>query len=126
MRYVVDDSPSLIGRITAAVVAFLFAALTTVAVPWYLAWKFPIKFFYLIPMVGVFALHGFYCWAFLIAVAALAIGFIYGFSDTLEIFNLMWGTGESTDPELIKAAQDFRIFIPLTGLVSFLLLAVAR
>jgi hypothetical protein len=126
MRYIVDDSPSLTGRFVAAVMAFVFAAVTVIAIPWFLAWEFPIKYRFIIPMPRVFGLYGFYCWVFGVSLAALVLGFKSGFTKTLELFNLIWGTGESADLQLIKLARELRSIFPLTGFVSFILIVISR
>lgn len=122
MPRTIDDAPSFAGRIVGGLLAFLFAGTTAIAAPWILAWKFLLISAFAVPVLRIFALYGLYLWVTIIAFAAMIIGYLYGLIRTLELFNLIWGTGESADTELIQVAREMRTFIPLTFAVSFLLI----
>jgi hypothetical protein len=126
MRHTKNENLSLTERCAGAVLASVFACGTTIAIPWMLALKFPGKFMIAFPLLKVFASLVFYLWVSFVGAAALLIGFVYGGYAVLDIFNLIWRSGESHDPELIEAAQNLRIFIPMTIVITFVLLVLRR
>ncbi|MFZ6751312.1 hypothetical protein [Undibacterium sp. Ren11W] len=118
----IDETPSTIERMFGAIVASVFAGITAMAAPWILAWKFPIKFLLFFPLTGVLVMPMFYAWILLVAIYAFTAGFRYGFFGVLDIFNLIWRTGETNDRVLRDAAEKYRALIPITIFVSYLLI----
>ena len=51
--------------------AFVFAGLTTIAFPWFFAWKFPFKLGAIYPMLKVYAAYGFYIWVGIVGLSAM-------------------------------------------------------
>lgn len=126
MRHPEDGPPSLWGRFIGAAMAMVFAMLTSVAIPWFLAWKFPVKLGLLFPMLKVFAFYGFYFWIALVGIFAMTIGYLYGGEAILDVFNLVWKTGETNDKEAKEAAEMMRLIIPATMIVSAFLIVSMR
>ncbi|AZP12512.1 hypothetical protein [Undibacterium parvum] len=118
----IDETPSTIERIFGAVMASAFAGGTAIAAPWILAWKYPIKFFIFFPLTSVLVMPMFYVWILIVVIYALSAGFRYGFFGVLDIFNLIWRTGETNDRVLRDAAEKYRVLIPVTIFVSYLLI----
>lgn len=118
----IDETPSTIERMFGAIMASVFTGVTVMAAPWILAWKFPIKFLIFFPLASVFVMPIFYIWILIVAIYALTAGFRYGFFGVLDIFNLIWRTGETNDRVLREAAEKYRALIPVTIFVSYLLI----
>jgi hypothetical protein len=116
---VADETPSLTSRFIGALMALTFGVITILAIPYMLAWKFPVVAFFLTDNIRAYASLGFYLWALGIGVLAMHTGFRLGGIGVLDLFNQIWGTGETTDRSIIELGHRGRTLIPITAVVSF-------
>lgn len=121
-----DETPSLAGRLVGAVLASSFTVLTVLVIPLLLSWKFPLKGRYLFPVLTGWGLNMFLFWLGLVAIVAMIVGFVHGFWGVLDIFNLVWRTGESYEPETMDAAMFFRKLILVSVCVPIVIIVVSR
>ena len=118
------DEPTFFGRVVGASIAFVFGGLTVISIPWFLAWKHPIRLGLLLGIQWLPFVPVFYVWVFVVAVFALNIGFKLGGFGTLDVLNLLWKTGESYDPTVQKMASSLRTTIIWSGIGTFILLCI--
>lgn len=120
------EIPTLLGRVTGALMAFAFFILTTFAVPILFAWKFPLRHRALLSPLDGWSLRFFLLWVVLVALFALIIGFVHGAWGTLEMFNLVWRTGDSWDQDMIDSAAQIRKLILITVCVPLVFMIFSR
>lgn len=103
--------------------AFVFTALTVVSLPWFLAWKFPVRLGGLLGLPGLLFVPVFYVWVLVVAVLALRIGFKAGGHDMMAVLNVIWRTGDSCDPKVLDMAESLRNTVIFSALATFVLLS---
>lgn len=119
-----DDSPGLTGRILGALMAFVFSGLSVIYLPLLLFWKFPIYFGFSLGPPSIFFFPVLCMWGLVVAFSSLAIGFQAGVYETMEIFNVMWQTGESFDPEVHKKVILLKKITAVSAVVTMALLCL--
>lgn len=120
-----DDTPSLLGRIIGAVMAFAFMMFTVLAIPILLAWKFPIRGSKVASILAGWPTTVFLLFVGLVAMFALIIGFVHGVYGILDVFNLIWETGESHDKDAAASADILKKLIFAAMCVPIVLFVIS-
>jgi hypothetical protein len=99
--------------------------LTALAIPILLAWKFPLRGTKMAPIMAGWPMTVFLLFVGLVATFALVIGFVHGVCGVLDIFNLIWETGESRDKDVAAAADILKKLIYAAMRVPIILFVIA-
>jgi hypothetical protein len=118
--------PSVPSRVTGALAAFVFGALTIATLPWLRARKFPVAVGLAICLPLVIYFRPFcYFWIAYFACAACYLGFKAGVYGTMDIFNLLRKTGDSHDPKVITLAESLRRSVIISAVGALLVYALS-
>ncbi|MEW5757438.1 MAG: hypothetical protein AB1810_14170 [Pseudomonadota bacterium] len=120
------DEPSALSRIIGGIIASTFGMLTVFLLPLMLSWEFPFKMWFLMRINSVYTLPIFYGWILVIGSAALYIGYKLGAAETMDVLNIIWGTGESNDPRIQKLARSLRKAVLIAGLSTYVILSFIK
>jgi hypothetical protein len=117
-----DDPLSMTERILGALMAFILSGLSAICIPLLLFWKFPVSFGLSLGLASIFLFPGVCLWGSVVAVVSLRIGFNAGIYDTMDVFNVMWRTGENHDPKVHEKAVQIKKIIFLSAMVTLVFL----
>jgi hypothetical protein len=121
-RVELDDSLSMVERMLGALMAFILTGLTAICIPLFLFWKFPVSFGLSLGLTSIFLFPSICIWGSVAGLVSLRIGYDAGLYDTMDVFNVMWRTGENHDPTVHENAIQLKKLIFLSGIVSMALL----
>ena len=99
---------SFAERVSGGLIALVSGALTTFFLPWLLFWKYPIYLGILFGISRFYLMPIFYLWILIIALLSFQAGFTLGFYRVLDVFNILWRTGETYEPQLVEHAYRLR------------------
>lgn len=122
--HVAYQTPSIASRVLGAGMAFVFAAASVLSLPWLLGQRFSLRLGWLLGLPVLFFYPLFYVWVLFVALAALVIGFRVGSYDTMDMFNLIWGTGETSDVKVREMAESLRSTSILSAVGAVVLLGL--
>ena len=110
------------NRILGALMAFVFSSLSVIFLPLMLFWKFPVYFGFSLGVPAIFLFSGICVWGAVVGGMSLVIGFRAGVYETMDIFNVMWRTGESYDLHVHAQVVQIKKIIFFSALASGMLL----
>jgi hypothetical protein len=120
-----DPDPTIWQRIVGALFCAFFGAIMVMALPLIVVWYFPVKAYFGRHVLDhQFVGTAFVVWACVIVIYAAYQGFRWGIFSATDIFNQLWGTGETNDPLIRDAAAKVSYQAILVAIASLAIAAL--